>query len=132
MMSSHIIMNNSTIPSISDFLDRIDPAKTIDREKLIVEIGTVIMASVVSRLKSNLNSQQNDDLDKILANSTGTINEVSTFLEKNGKAEEFTKLINSCTIEVKNDYIKTHLTALSESKRNEIFAEFPALKSLIS
>lgn len=130
MMSSHIIMNNSSIPSINDFLDRIDPAKTINREKLIVEIGTVIMASVVSRLKSNLNSQQNDDLDKILANSTGTINEISTFLEKNGKSEEFTKLINRCTIEVKHDYIKTHLNALSESKRNEVFEEFPALKTL--
>jgi len=131
MMSSHITMNSSSIPSINDFLDRIDPTKTIDREKLIVEIGTVVMASIVGKLKSNLTSQQNEDLDKILANSTGTINEITAFLEKNGKSEEFTKLINTSTIEIKNDYIKTHLTALSESKRSEIFEEFPALKSLI-
>lgn len=52
------------------------------------------------------------------------------YLKSINKFDEFMKILDEVTNEVRNDYIKTHLEALTEEKRSSLFSEFPALRTL--
>ena len=52
-------------------------------------------------------------------------------LEKAGKKEDFIKAINENINEVRIDYMKTHLTAMPEEKREKVISKFPGLKDLV-
>lgn len=125
-------MDDKTIPSINNFLDKIDPEKTIDRDIAMMQIGAVVLGKSVEKIREDLDENQNKEIDQILSTQDQDVpTKVFEFLKRINKFDEFTKVLDEMTNEIRNDYIKTHLETLTEDERNSLSIEYPALKMLL-
>lgn len=116
------------ILSIDGFLGLIDPLHTIDRQKAMIEISSVVMAKAVEAAKKGLVDTEVIEFNKFLEDKSNVeIDKIIEYFRKINKLEILTKSIDDSTNEVRINYIKTHLEALNEEKRQEIFNKFPAL-----
>ena len=119
------------IPSISNFLDEIDPDKTIIRDKAMAEITTVVLLSAVKDSRDCLNEDCREKLEKALNIEKFNFERVYDVYIEAGKKEELFKSLDECLQKVRINYIKTHLEAMPMQKRDEIFTKFPALKEIL-
>ncbi len=118
------------IPSIKDFLEEVDPNRTIHRDKAMAEITTVVLVSAVRDTRTLLNSECQEKLEKALNIEKFSFERIYKVFNQAGKKEELFKSIEECLDKVKADYIKTHLEAMPMQKREEVLAKYPALKDL--
>jgi len=124
-------MDNNTIPNLSIFLDKIDPEKTIDRALVVIEIGNVVLAKSLEEVSENLTPDQKSELvNKANTQGDKLTNNYIEYLKEIGKFEEYAKILDKVTLEVRDDYIKTQIEALDQNKKDLLFLEFPALKNL--
>ncbi len=120
------------VPSISNFLDEIDPDNLIIREQAMAEITTVVLLSAVKDSRDCLNEDCREKLEKALNIEKFNFERVYNVYIEAGKKEELFKSLDECLQKVRINYIKTHLEAMPMQKREEILAKYPALKDLAS
>ncbi len=118
------------IPSIKDFLEEVDPNRTISRDKAMAEITTVVLVSAVRDTRGHLDQQCQEKLEKALNIEKFSFERIYKVFNQAGKKEELFRSIEECLDKVKANYIKTHLDAMSMQKRDELLTKFPALKDL--
>ena len=120
-------MNN--IPSINQFLEEIDPDKTIDREKAMGEITALTLLWAIKDARGELSKENQENIDKILQDKEKFDFEgIYELFDKAGKKEKLFTSINDNVNKVRVDYIKTHLEAMPQDKRDKVLSKFPALK----
>jgi len=118
------------VPSINQFLDEIDPDKTIDRKQASVDMGKVALLSIISKANDQLSKEGQEKFSTILQDKDVNLNKIQSFFQKLGKAKDFSMSLEKGMEEVKNDYIKTHLKALPSETKEKVLSKFPGLKSL--
>lgn len=124
-------MNN--IPSVNQFLDEIDPEKTIDRARAAVDVGSIVLLKAIEEVNQKLSQGDKDKLSAIGQNKKALdFEKIYDFLKQINKLEDFLKAIDNNLNEVRVDYLKTHLEALAPEKREEVLAKFPGLKGILS
>lgn len=122
---------NNQIPSISQFLDDIDPNKTIDREKAVADITSINFlkslddfleqapVKLKTEIQSNLESSSSPDFNKILE-----------LIQNSGNMETFLSIVNKNIDLIRVDYIKTHLENLPKNNLEPLYSKYPSLKNL--
>jgi uncharacterized tellurite resistance protein B-like protein len=119
------------IPNLHQFLEEIDPNKSINREKAIVEITTVAFLWTIKEVKSQLSAAEQEKIDEIIKTKEKfNVGVIYDLFDKAGKKEPFLSSINENVNKVRTDYIKTHLEAMPDDQREKVFSKFPALKEL--
>lgn len=119
------------IPNINQFLEEIDPNRTIDRKKAMGEISSVVLLWAINDAKSKLKEEEQRRIDEILGNKEELgFETIYELFDKVGKKETFLASINENINKVKVDYIKTHIQAMPQDKRDQVFSKFPTLREL--
>lgn len=114
-------------PSINDFLDIIDPDKTIDRNKAMLDIGIIIFSKAIDETKNQLPPDRQKELDTMIQNNNPDPQKIIDFYKNSGQDDLLAKAIANASRNIYQDYIKTHLEALNETTRKKVFTAFPAL-----
>ena len=118
-------------PSINQFLEEVDPEKTIDRDKAMAEITAVTLISAIKDSKSKLSEEEQRKLDEILkVKENFNFDGIYELFDGAGKKEVLLASINDNINKVRAEYIKTHLDAMPSDKKGEVLTKFPALKEL--
>ena len=121
------------IPSINQFLEEVDPEKTIDRQKAMAEISSVVLLWAIRDTKGELNHENQEQLEKFLKDQEKfDFGGIYGLFDKAGKKEKLLQFINDNINKVRIDYIKTHLEAMAPEEREKVFAKFPTLKELLT
>lgn len=118
--------------SIKQFLDEIDPQKTIDRKQAQMDITLVVLLKAIAKAKDKVAQETKDKLDQEFKD-TGEFDfdKIYNIFTKNN--EQFTLLqgIADSVPEVQADYMKTHLEALPANKRIELLQKYPYFSVLL-
>jgi|SRR3990167_9602442 len=120
-------------PSINQFLEEVDPEKTIDRDKAMAEITAVTLISAIKDSKSKLSEEEQIRLDQFLEDKEKlNFDGIYELFENAGKKEALLASINDNINKVRTDYIKAHLGAMPSGKKEEVLTKFPALNDLLT
>lgn len=118
------------IPNILSFLNVFDPKKSIDREKLMADVTNIAILQSIAKTKEKVKQETRKRLDEVLNARGFTLDDVLKVLSNPDDKNTFYSCLNESIEEVKKDYIKTHLEALSEEKRNQVLEKLPSLATL--
>lgn len=122
---------DNNIPSISQFLQEIDPNKNIDRKQIITDVTMVVLLEALAATQQKLTPDNQDKIKRIAeSRNSDSLEKILKVLEDTGKKDDFILAINEKVNEVRVDYMRTHLEAMSEEKRNKIIDKFPALQRI--
>lgn len=120
------------LPSISQFLDEIDPEKTIDRKQAPIDIGSIVLLKAVDESGRRLSQEEKDKLSAMAKSKANlSFQKAYDLFKQINKEEDLLKAIDNNLNEVRIDYLKTHLEALSLDKREKVLAKFPGLKGIL-
>lgn len=121
----------NSIPNIKQFLELIDPDVTINREEAMGEITAVVLLRAVNNLRGELSEDGQKKLDEILKDKEKFDFEgIYEVFDKAGKKEKILTSINDNVNKVRAEYIKTHLEAMPQEKKEQVLTKYPALKEL--
>lgn len=121
------------LPGLNEFLDEIDPKKTLDRKKAAAEISVVILLQAIKEAMNKLVSEDQNKIAKILGDEKNLDFEaVYDLFEKAGKHKTLIDAINNNTEKVKREYIKAHLEAIAPKEKEKVLSKFPALRSILN
>ena len=119
-------MNKKGAPDLIEFLDFIDPDSELDRQEVLRDITVVsLIKSVELALEKIPEEKRNPilvELDKLEQFDFGKI---YTIIENDIDKDEFLETVQKQAIEVRTDYMLTHVENLSDEKRKESFEKFP-------
>jgi hypothetical protein len=117
------------VPSIYQFLEEIDPKKTIDRKKAATDISMIIFLEAVNGTKSQLSKASQEKLVKGLQGNVD-FEEVFSIFKEEGKLDDLFREADRKVDKVREDYLKTHLKTMTSAKREKVLAKFPSLKEI--
>jgi aromatic ring hydroxylase len=117
--------------NIMNFLDFIDPEKTIDRKKAVEDITTIVLLEAVGSTIGKLSDKHQKEVKKTLKESNEpNFETVYNLFVKIGKKQELLTALDENIVKVRQDYIRTHLKSMSQEKREQVYSKFPILKEV--
>ncbi len=123
---------DSNLPSIIQLLNIIDPEKEIDREKVMVEIGSLNLLGAISRVGEHLSESGKTEIKDLMASGLkADMIKIFEVFKKEEKYEELIKVIETEAEALKTEYIKTQMGALDDMGKQKVYAVYPQLKAFV-
>lgn len=118
-------------PSINDFLSEVDKDGRIDRKQALLDISLVAILASFKKASAILSPEDQNKIKELLADpKPETIDAIYKIFDSAGKLDELLTISEEETNNLKIDYIKTHLKAMNDTQREELFKKFPGLREL--
>ena len=120
-----------SLPNLEEFLDVIDPKKTLDRKKVLGKVTAVSLMRAVIISKEHISEKGREEIKKIYDEEGLNFEKMHSVFKRENKLVELNVAVLIEADNTRNDYMKTHIEELTQDKKEKLFELYPDLQSII-